>query len=166
MSMASTLQSRLLCAVLFIVGIGWAVASELTIPSGYSGSFISPRSFPTLLGIALAILSVIALVESEAKRRKQSADQETDEGGADFGHQLWSVGVTFGFLICYFLALQILGFTLSTIIVVAGFLWQALGQRSPHQNGGMSLALGLGLYLLMGRVLGVYLPTGMLGLGV
>jgi hypothetical protein len=162
--MTSIFRDRLLFITLFVVGVAWVVASEVTIPTGYSGSHITPRSFPTVLGILLALLAVIGLVGVERKHRRERCVETIDRGALAL--EVWAALATFGFLILYFVALYVLGFTIATILAIAVFLVVVLKERSPVAVIAMSLGLGLGLHLLMGSLLGVYLPSGLLGLGI
>lgn len=162
--MTSILRDRLLFITLFVVGVVWIIASEATIPAGYSGSHITPRSFPTMLGVLLSVLAVIGLVGVERKHRRERC-VETAERGA-LAQEVWAALATFGFLIFYFAALYVLGFTVATILAIAVFLVAVLKERSPVTVVAMSIGLGFGLHLLMGSLLGVYLPAGLLGLGI
>lgn len=161
--MTSIFRDRLLFITLFVVGVAWVVASEVTIPTGYSGSHVTPRSFPTILGGLLAVLAVIGLVGVERKHRRERCVETVDR--AALGQEVWAALATFGFLICYFVALYVLGFTLATMLAIAVFLVAVLKERSPVTVAAMSIGLGFGLHLLMGSLLGVYLPAGLLGLG-
>jgi hypothetical protein len=162
--MTSIFRDRLLFITLFVVGVAWVVASEVTIPTGYSGSHITPRSFPTVLGILLALLAVIGLVGVERKHRRERCVETIDRDTLSL--EVWAALATFGFLIFYFVALYVLGFTIATILAIAVFLVTVLKERSPVAVIAMSIGLGLGLHLLMGSLLGVYLPSGLLGLGI
>ncbi len=162
--MTSILRDRLLFVTLLVVSIAWVVASEMVIPAGYSGSHITPRSFPEILGILLAILSVVGLVGVERKHRRERCVEKSDRGA--FALEVWAAFATFGFLALYFTAMYLLGFTVATVLGVGVFLVVVLRERSPVTIAAMSLGLGFGIYLLMSGLLGVYLPSGLIGLGI
>jgi len=158
--MTEVFRDRLLGVVLMAVAIAWLAATKYTIPEGYSGSFFGPRAFPSALGLLLLLLSGILVAQTFAKQVAHD-DEEELECKPSFQQELWATLATFGFLISYFVALPIFGFVLTTTILVALFLVFVLGKRSIPLIIGMPLGFSIGLWLLMGRLLGVYLPTGM-----
>lgn len=162
--MSTIVRDRLLFLALLVIGVAWVVLSATTIPNGYSGSHISPKTFPTTLGVLLSGFALMGLLGAERKHRKEKVVEAADNGG--IAQEIWAAAATFGFLILYVVAMYVLGFTLATILTVAAFLVTVLKERSIVLVGAMSLGLGFGLYLLMSRLLGVYLPTGALGLGI
>lgn len=162
--MSTILRDRLLFLILLVIGLGWVIVSATTIPNGYSGSHISPKTFPTTLGILLSGLALMGLLGAERKHRKEKIVEAANNAG--IAQEVWAAAATFGFLVLYVVAMYVLGFTLATILAVAVFLGTVLKERSPIVVGAMSVGLGFGLYLLMSRLLGVYLPAGVLGLGI
>jgi putative tricarboxylic transport membrane protein len=58
--------------------------------------------------------------------------------------------------------MQWLGFVIATVMVVAVILRIVLNMRSPVLLIAMPLGLGLGVYLILGRLLQIYLPRGTL----
>jgi len=162
--MTEVFRDRLLGGVLLAVSIAWLAATKYSVPEGYSGSFFGPRAFPQALGIMLLALSLILLAQTFMKHAPHAHEDE-EESLTTIQEEVWSSSVTFGFLIAYFVLLPILGFIVSTIVMIAGFLWFVLRKRSILLIGGMSLGFSIGLWLLMGRLLGVYLPTSMFGWG-
>jgi hypothetical protein len=69
---------------------------------------------------------------------------------------------TFGFLGVYMLLLDLFGFLIATVVGVASFLTFVLGKRSPKLVAGTALGLGFGIWLILGKAMGVYLPHGSL----
>ncbi|WP_102960071.1 tripartite tricarboxylate transporter TctB family protein [Mangrovicella endophytica] len=164
------LRDRWTGLVILLVAIAWIIGSEYVIPSGYSGSAFGPRTFPTGLGILLAILAVV-LIAGTFRRRDTlpppaPSDAVDEPAKVSTRDEMWGAAATFGFLIIYFVAMQVLGFMLATVLLVATFNYFVLGSRSLVTTGAVALGLGVGVWYLMGHLLGVYLPTGMLGLGV
>jgi len=160
--MTEVFRDRLLGVVLMAVAIAWLAASRYTIPEGYSGSFFGPRAFPNALGFLLLLLSVILVAQTFSKKTATDDGEEEElECKPTFQQELWATLVTFGFLISYFVALPIFGFVLTTTLIIAIFLVFVLGKRSIPLIICMPLGFSIGLWLLMGKLLGVYLPTGM-----
>ena len=54
------------------------------------------------------------------------------------------------------------GFVIATVAAVAAFLVLVLDKRSPLLVAGMSLGLAFGIWLILGKAMGVYLPHGTL----
>lgn len=162
--MTEVFRDRLLSGVLLAVSIAWLAASKYTVPEGYSGSFFGPRAFPYALGLLLLALSLMLLAETFFKRSSVTSN-DGEEGQSTMREEVTSSFMTFGFLITYFVGLYFLGFVLSTILMIAGFLWLVLRVRSIVLVGGMSLGFAFGLWILMGKLLGVYLPTGIFSWG-
>lgn len=156
-------RDRVLFGILLLIGAVWTWLSYTTIPKGYSGSFVAPGSFPTTLGVLLMVLSAIGLAGSELKRARNGDSEAINMSG--LSQEIWGIGATFGFLIVYAVGMQYLGFLLATVIGVAAFCLIVLRLRSWLLISALSLSLGLGLYLLMNKLLGVYLPAGVFGLG-
>ena len=76
-------------------------------------SYASARVMPTLLGVLLAGLSVILIIQAVRKLRTAGGDtqkEKTDKGG------LLAIVLTFAVIIGYTLIMPPLGFCLSTII--------------------------------------------------
>lgn len=159
--MTEVFRDRLLGIVLMAVAIAWLAASRYTIPEGYSGSFFGPRAFPNALGFLLLLLSVILVAQTFSKKTVDDDEEEELECKPTFQQELWATLVTFGFLISYFVALPIFGFVLTTTLLIGIFLFFVLGKRSIPLIICMPLGFSIGLWLLMGKLLGVYLPTGM-----
>ena len=51
---------------------------------------------------------------------------------------------------------------IATAVSVAAFLVFVLNKRSPLLVAGMSLGLAFGIWLILGKAMGVYLPHGSL----
>ena len=78
-------------------------------------SYASARIMPTLLGILLAILSVICIIQGVRQMKKKEAAEESTEKKTSKG-DVMAVVYTFAVIIGYVIILPMLGFILSTII--------------------------------------------------
>jgi putative tricarboxylic transport membrane protein len=159
--MSEQRRDRLVGLVVFIFAVAWTVIAYMTIRPGFSGSIVGPRDFPIGLGVLLAVLS--AMLFASTFIFGSSAPQQ--EGPADktaVGAEIWAVGWTVGALIGYALVMEWFGFIPATVVMVAVVLRFALAVSSPVLLIAMPIGLALGVYFLMGRLMGVYLPRGTL----
>jgi putative tricarboxylic transport membrane protein len=142
----------LLIALLWIAGVFW------TIPDvAGGGGRIGPRGFPLSMGVLLAVLSVLMIARSFAG--SATAVDGQDKARFD-GAEVWALIATFGFLAGYVALLAWLGFVVATTVATAAFLIVALKKRSLPLIVGMSLGLAFGVWLILGKLMGVYLPHG------
>jgi putative tricarboxylic transport membrane protein len=142
----------LLVAVLWIAGVFWTVPDF----AGDSGR-IGPRGFPLAVGVMLAALSAL-LIAGSFVSAEVDADRNDKRG---FDHaEVWALVSTFGFLGGYVALLAWVGFVIATAVSTAAFLVFFLKKRSPLLVFGMPLGLAFGIWLILGKAMGVYLPHG------
>jgi Tripartite tricarboxylate transporter TctB family len=141
----------LLVALLWIAGVFWTVPEA----AGDSGR-VGPRGFPLAMGVMLAALSALMIAMSFAG----SADADHGDKGRFDNAELWALIATFGFLGGYVALLAWFGFVVATAVAIAAFLVIALDKRSPLLVAGMSLGFAFGIWLILGKAMGVYLPHG------
>lgn len=142
----------LLVAALWIAGVFW------TIPDvAGDGGRIGPRGFPLAMGVMLAALSALLIAGSFAAA-EVDADRN-DERWFDRA-EVWALVSTFGFLGGYVALLAWVGFVMATTVSTAAFLFFVLKKRSPLLVFGMPLGLAFGIWLILGKAMGVYLPHG------
>lgn len=161
--MSASLEDRLFAAVLILVSALWCWAVLQTIPATDDGSGLGARGFPLGLGIGLGALGAIVLLRSFAVRRASLAAKPAGDPATRrrrFGNEVWAVAITVALLIGYALLLARLGFLIATAITVVVALGPALGIWRPRLLIGMSLGIPIGIYLIFGKLLGVYLPHG------
>lgn len=152
-------RERIAGSILFAVACIWSVGVWLTIPGAAEAGRIGPRGFPLAMGFALAGLSALLVIRSFGIGG--AADPEPEAGGTTNDRSEWfGVLATFGFLVGYVLLLPWIGFVMATVACCALFLVYVLGKRSPALVAGMSLGLGFGIWLILGKAMGVYLPRG------
>jgi putative tricarboxylic transport membrane protein len=154
----STRSDRLAGAILLLVALLWIAGVFWTVPdaAGDSGR-VGPRGFPFAMGVMLAVLAALMIATSFAGG---AAGAERSDRGLFDRAELWALVATFGFLGGYVALLAWFGFVLATVIAIAGFLVFALDKRSPLLIAGMSLGLAFGIWLILGKAMGVYLPHG------
>jgi putative tricarboxylic transport membrane protein len=141
----------LLFAALWIVGVFW------TIPEVADGARLGPRGFPLAMGVMLVALSAMLIAGSFAMAEPATGEsKESSFNRAEF----WALLSTFGFLGGYVVLMAWLGFLIATVVSTALFLIIALNKRSPVLIVGMSLGLAVGIWLILGKLMGVYLPHG------
>lgn len=119
--------------------------------------------FPKVLGFTLLGLSLLLFLE---KPKSQDVPEELDpeEQAAPLLLRPWSrVIVTTLAIVAYALLLVPVGFVLASVSLVFGLAWY-YGYRRHGVNLATSLGVVLTLYLTMTRIMGVYLPTGLLPL--
>ena len=89
--------------------------------------YASAKIMPILLGVLLAILSVILIIQGIRKMKK---DGGRDKAEAASKNDLMPVALTFAVIIFYILIMQPLGFCLSTVI----FLFLQMLILSPKEK--------------------------------
>ncbi|MGH7223815.1 MAG: tripartite tricarboxylate transporter TctB family protein [Gemmataceae bacterium] len=160
--MTTQLRDRLLTLLLFAFAVAWSTTVWLTVPKGYGG-IIGARAVPLWLGIGLGILAVVLFAETFFRREPQplvAVRENSDERRHVRKAEIWAVLlVGFSFLV-YTQLMEWFGFVVSTLVVVAALLRLGLGVRSVPIIAGMSLGLAFGIYVVMGVLMGIYLPHG------
>jgi Tripartite tricarboxylate transporter TctB family len=151
-------SDRLAGAVLLLIALLWIAGVVWTIPDVTGdGGRVGPRGFPLAMGVLLAGLSVLLIAGSFIAGGTGRYDAARFDRA-----EMWALVATFGFLGGYVALLAWLGFTVATALAVAAFLVFVLNKRSPLLVAGMSLGLAFGIWLILGKAMGVYLPHGSL----
>jgi hypothetical protein len=149
-------SDRLAGTVLLLVALLWITVVFWTIPDvAGDGGRVGPRGFPLAMGVLLVVLSALMIAGSFA-----ATEAGADEPGRSGRAEIWALLATFGFLGGYVALLLWFGFAIATAAAVAAFLVFVLKKRSPLLIAGMSLGLALGIWLILGKAMGVYLPHG------
>ncbi len=156
--MTSLNSDRLAGAVLLLVALLWIAGVFWTIPDvAGDGGRIGPRGFPLAMGVMLAALSVLLIAGSFAA---VDVDADRDDEHWFDRAEVWALASTFGFLGGYVALLTWVGFVIATAVSTAAFLVFVLKKRSPLLVLGMPLGLAFGIWLILGKAMGVYLPHG------
>ncbi|WP_447530225.1 tripartite tricarboxylate transporter TctB family protein [Vreelandella sp. TE19] len=117
--------------------------------------------FPKALGVTLLLLAGFLFFEKPAPIAGSDEIDEEAERGPLLLKPWARVIVTSVAIAAYALLLVPLGFVVASLLLCVG-LTAYYGYRRHGVNLAVSLAVVLGLYLLMTRVMDVYLPTGIL----
>jgi len=156
--MTARASDRLLALILILVSALWCWGVVETIPGIDDGSRLGARGFPLGLGILLGFLGAILLVRTFLP----AAMTEPVETGEETPRrtELWAVAASVGLLVLYAALLQYTGFLIATFVTTAIAVGPVLRVWRPGLIAGMALGLSLGIYLIFGKLLGVYLPYG------
>lgn len=146
-------------AALTVVILGGIILTQVSkIGTGAGFIVVGPRIFPVAVGIGFLILGLFLLLRvTFVLDRDLVADVTTEEASTD-----WSTTIlALLSLIAYAAILHPLGYTLATALFfpVTG---RILGSRRLWRDILIGLVLGLAIYLIFTRVLGVRLPAGLL----
>jgi len=158
-------SDRLAGGILLLVAVVWTAEAYWSLPGGSDAGQIGPRGFPLGMGILLGILSLFLLAGSAMNGQGNAGPSDEDRierprSARERFAEKWSLAATFGFLAVYVLLLDLFGFLIGTVAAVASFLVVGLDKRSPKLIAGTSLGLGFGIWLILGKAMGVYLPRG------
>jgi putative tricarboxylic transport membrane protein len=150
-------SDRLAGTILLLVAVVWIAGVFWTIPEVGGGARVGPRGFPLAMGVMLAALSLVLIVSSYFATELLEAP-----AGEPVNRRIeaWALASTFGFLALYVLLLDLFGFLVATVAATALFLVAVVDKRSPKLVAGVSLGLAFGVWLILGKAMGVYLPRG------
>jgi putative tricarboxylic transport membrane protein len=154
--MTSLARDRLAGAVLLVVAIIWIALVLGTFPPALDAPS-SSRTYPLASGIGLAVLSVIVLVGTFLPKKDGAAAVKVTTIDA---LEWRGIAATFGFMVAYIVALKYVGFVIGTLLVLAAFLFFVLGKRSPWLLIGYPAGFAFGVWLILGKLMAVYLPRG------
>ena len=154
--MSDLARDRLAGGVLLLIAAVWIAVVLGTFPPSFGGA-TSPSTFPLASGIILAVLS--AMMIAATFLRKADGAEKTADVSID-AIEWRGILATFGFLILYMVLLKYVGFILGTLIALTGFLYFVLGKRSPWLLLGYPAGFAFGAWLVLGKLMAVYLPRG------
>lgn len=146
-------------AALIVISLGGIILTQVSqIGTGAGFIVIGPRIFPLVVGIGFLILGLLFLL-----RTTLIPDNDLiAEVAAESATTDWSTtALTLLSLVAYASLLHPLGYALATAVffpVVA----RILGSSHSGRNVLIGLVLGLAIYLIFTRLLGVRLPAGLL----
>jgi hypothetical protein len=155
-------SDRLAGSILLLVALAWIVGCFWTIPEVAGGARVGPRGFPLAMGVMLAALAAILIAGSFAGGEVADDGDERSITRTD----VWALASTFGFLAGYVVLMAWFGFLIGTIVSTASFLIVVLNKRSPVLIAGVSLGLAVGVWFILGKLMGVYLPHGTIVYGL
>ena len=120
--------------------------------------FFSPRLFPKFIIVTTAIISIFLGINAFRKKRDETetGDKPRKNIAVYFGAVVvLAVGIIYTYI------LEFVGYTISTPVILAFYLW-FFGARSWVKIPLVSILTTILLYLFFGRVLNVMLPAGTL----
>ena len=146
-------------AALLVIILGGIILTQVSqIGTGAGFIVVGPRIFPLVVGIGFLALGLFLLLRTTVLLdRDLIVDVEVEEASTD-----WSTTVlALLSLIAYASLLHPLGYTLATALFFP-VVGRILGSHRLWRDIIIGLALGLAIYLIFTRVLGVRLPAGLL----
>ncbi|MFB9147850.1 tripartite tricarboxylate transporter TctB family protein [Halomonas alkalicola] len=153
-------SNQIIALLLALLSVGY-LAMAWQIPAFPLPRPIDSDLFPKVLGFTLLGLAVLLFLEAPAAGEPQP-DGDAAEPRGPLLLRPWSrVVVTAIALAAYALLLVPVGFVLASTALCFG-LGAYYGYRRHAVNLATSLGVVLTLYLTLTRVMGVYLPTGLL----
>ncbi|NBE92098.1 tripartite tricarboxylate transporter TctB family protein [Nonomuraea sp. KC401] len=144
----------------FLLAAVVVLAQAYAIPQGNGYQAVGPRAFPLLVGGALAVVSVIGLVQAF----RPGAGAGAQDAEAEETH--WpSVLMLVAALAGYALVLVPAGYWQATTVFFA-VVARVLGSRKVLRDVIVGLVLALATYFLFDRLLGITLPPGLVRLAI
>jgi len=122
-----------------------------------------PTVFPLLLGIVFALAGVWLLINPEARKTQEAAEDDEKQAGDLWGRLIahWHSGVMWGVILVYLFVMPDLGFPVSTALLLTIF-FLLLGETRWYVVVGLALGVTLVIHLGFALGLNVRLPLGVL----
>ena len=140
----------------------------MTLPLPNRVLLVSPRGFPTVVGVAmlavtvlLAVLEVIRLVRHWQAARTNTTITEAEDDDRERITSWRDAWVALVALIVYVAVFRELGFAIATFVFLAG-LSTYLSPRKWIRNLIVAALFSVAVYFLFSHLLGVQLPAGLL----
>lgn len=146
-------------AALTVISLGGIILTQVPqIGTGAGFIVVGPRIFPVAVGIGCLVLGLLFLLRTTFLLDKDLVtDVITEEASTD-----WSTTIlALLSLVAYASLLHPLGYTLATALFFP-VIGRILGSTRLWRNIVIGLVLGLAIYLIFTRILGVRLPAGVL----
>lgn len=146
-------------AALTVISLGGIILTQVSqIGTGAGFIVIGPRIFPMVVGVGFLVLGLLFLLRTTVLLDKDLvADVTAEEASTD-----WTTTIlTLLSLVAYASLLHPLGYTLATALFFP-VVGRILGSSHLLRNILIGLVLGLAIYLIFTRILGVRLPAGLL----
>lgn len=144
---------------LTVIILGGIILTQVSqIGTGAGFIVVGPRIFPLVVGVGFLVLGLFFLFRTTFLLDKDLvADVEAEEASTD-----WPItGLTLLSLLAYASLLHPLGYTFATALFFP-VVGRILGSSRLWRDIIIGLVLGLSIYLVFTRVLGVRLPAGLL----
>jgi len=131
--------------------------SRIEVPA--NANSVGPRFFPTVVGCLLALVGCWLVVD--VLRGGHGAMEAAEDIDLTRTSDWRTLGVLSAVFLAHAALLEVLGFAVAGSLLFFG-VGVSLGSRRWALDAAVSVVLGVGVYLLFGRVLGVSLPAGLL----
>lgn len=155
-------KDRISGLVFMVFCAGYAFSATL-IPSlpGEDLEYLTPRTFPYALAVFGIIFSLLLILKSKVDPVSEVDTLEIADGNINKGYD-WKLTISLLLLmVAYGILLPLLGFLVATILfLISGYY--LMGERSPKTLLLASIPLVVIFWLLLSKVLGVYLEMGSL----
>lgn len=150
-------KADLITGVVLLVISGYLIQEAWRMPA--SGTFgPGPGFFPLGLGVIMAALAMI-LLATTWQRRATAKDMVSPFPGKK---ALIAIGSVLGGLAAYILLIEVLGFLMDTFLYVAFLLGVVERKRWPMTLM-VAVSTTAGLYFIFQVLLGIALPSNMIG---
>ena len=150
-------------AMLVFSGFYLTVAQGIKTRPKLTPAYASAKIVPILLGVLLAILAVICIIEGVYKMKKYGTTMtNVKAGSAQAAGDAFAVLATFALMIVYALALPTVGFCLSTMV----YLFLQIMVLTPKEKRKMPVILAISviaplfIWVLFNYVISSPLPKG------
>ena len=150
-------RTEALVVLLGVVGYIWA---GLSLPPYYQMAGVpGPSLFPSILGAIMAAGALWLLIFPG----KQEKSKRSPSGSSRWSRLLkaWRFFLMWGLLIAYVFLLPVLGFVISSAVLLAVFFF-LLGEQRWYLGIAISLVLTIGIYIAFAKGLQIRLPLGVL----
>jgi putative tricarboxylic transport membrane protein len=148
---------RIVAVALLALGL-LVLYQTFQISQGGGYSAVGPRFFPLLVALGLIALSALCLLRATVLPDQNLAQQAAAEEATTH----WpTVGTTAAALVGYAAALGALGYIVATALFFPTVA-RILGSRRPARDLLIGIVLGVAVYIVFTRFLGVRLPGGVL----
>ncbi|NWG04062.1 MAG: tripartite tricarboxylate transporter TctB family protein [Syntrophaceae bacterium] len=117
---------------------------------------LGPAYWPKFLLICLMILSFLVAVDAIRGRKKREAEKEGTQKSESGKVRLF---LAIGFIVLYFILMQVLGFILLTPFFLIAFMY-LLGERKKKWIFGVSIGLTILIVWVFTKAMYVPLPRG------
>lgn len=161
--LAGVVVGELVFALMIAALGGFLLATTGDIYQPPNSTSVGPRVFPYVVGTGLLVLGV-GLVVAVLRGKVGQAD-ESEDLDADARTSWGTIALLVVILLAHVNLIVPAGWPIAAAVLFAGAAF-TLGNRTWVRTILIALALGVGLHLLFGQVLGVSLPAGPLLEGV
>ncbi len=126
-----------------------------------SVSSVGSGTFPSIVAVVLAIVSVAIIVGGVKKARGPDEKAKTDGGKP----RMWAVVATFVIMAIYATLMPSVGFMITTAVYLFAqmYIMAAKEHQKPILFGVISVVASVSIYYMFVKVFSLMLPAGILG---